>query len=185
MAKMLQKPVFALPGCRRMSVNTLLCDTLALADFLSVGSRERKRKKIFEIWIFFRKCGLLLWLVRAQHDHSESECERKSGGRYLPSHHKCECEQKSPDFIYNHFLADGRGSLARCVHPCVAKTCAVRQVFAHLAGELGQQIQEFAQNDYEANASSGRGDTLRRLDEAQEPGISSTRKQKTRTVSTC
>ena len=29
---MLQKPVFALPGCQRMSVNTLLCDTLALAD---------------------------------------------------------------------------------------------------------------------------------------------------------
>ena len=33
MAQMLQKPVFALPGCQRTSVNTLLCDTLALADF--------------------------------------------------------------------------------------------------------------------------------------------------------
>ena len=32
MAQMLQKPVFALPGCQRTSVNTLLCDTLALAD---------------------------------------------------------------------------------------------------------------------------------------------------------
>ena len=32
MAKMLQKPVFALPGCQQMSVNTLLCDTLALAE---------------------------------------------------------------------------------------------------------------------------------------------------------
>ena len=32
MAQMLQKPVFALPGCQRMSVNTLLCDTLALAE---------------------------------------------------------------------------------------------------------------------------------------------------------
>ena len=32
MTHMLQKPVFALPGCQRMSVNTLLCDTLALAD---------------------------------------------------------------------------------------------------------------------------------------------------------
>ena len=29
--KRCQKPVFALPGCQRMSVNTLLCDTLALA----------------------------------------------------------------------------------------------------------------------------------------------------------
>ena len=32
MAKMLQKPMFALPGCQRISVNTLLCDTLGLAD---------------------------------------------------------------------------------------------------------------------------------------------------------
>ena len=32
MAQMLQKPVFALPGCQQVSVNTLLCDTLALAD---------------------------------------------------------------------------------------------------------------------------------------------------------
>ena len=29
---MLQKSVFALPGCQRMSVNTLLCDTLGLAE---------------------------------------------------------------------------------------------------------------------------------------------------------
>ena len=34
MAQMVQKPVFALPGCQQMSVNTLLCDTLALADVL-------------------------------------------------------------------------------------------------------------------------------------------------------
>ena len=32
MAQMLQKPVFTLPGCQRMSVNTLLCDTLGRAD---------------------------------------------------------------------------------------------------------------------------------------------------------
>ena len=31
MAQMLQKQVFALPGCQRMSVNNLLCDTLGLA----------------------------------------------------------------------------------------------------------------------------------------------------------
>ena len=35
---MLQKPVFALPGCQRMRVNTLLCDTLRLAD---VWAKER------------------------------------------------------------------------------------------------------------------------------------------------
>ena len=32
MAQMLQKPVFALPGCQRTSVNTLLCDTLGLTS---------------------------------------------------------------------------------------------------------------------------------------------------------
>ena len=33
-------------------------------------------------WDFnlFRKCGLLLWLAIAQHDHYENESERKSGG---------------------------------------------------------------------------------------------------------
>ena len=31
-AQMLQKPVFALPGCQPMSVNTLLCDTLGLDE---------------------------------------------------------------------------------------------------------------------------------------------------------
>ena len=36
MGLMLQKPVFALPGCQRMSVNTLLCDTLGLADSMEV-----------------------------------------------------------------------------------------------------------------------------------------------------
>ena len=34
MAQMLQKPVFVLPGCQRMSVNTLLCDTLGLAEIV-------------------------------------------------------------------------------------------------------------------------------------------------------
>ena len=44
------------------------------------------------------KCGLLLWLVYAQHDHYESKCERKSGGIYLPFLCESESEIKSPDF---------------------------------------------------------------------------------------
>ena len=32
MAKVLQKPVFALPGCQPISVNTRSCDTLGLVD---------------------------------------------------------------------------------------------------------------------------------------------------------
>ena len=43
MAQVLQKPVFALPGCQQMSVNTLLCDTLGLAGriVLDVGATEK------------------------------------------------------------------------------------------------------------------------------------------------
>ena len=36
MAQMLQKPVRALAGCQQMSVNTLLCDTLGLAECVCV-----------------------------------------------------------------------------------------------------------------------------------------------------
>ena len=43
MAQMQLKPVFALPGCQRMSVNTLLCDTLALADFF----RNHQKQFVF------------------------------------------------------------------------------------------------------------------------------------------
>ena len=32
MAKALEKSVFALPGCQQISVNTLLCDTMGLAE---------------------------------------------------------------------------------------------------------------------------------------------------------
>ena len=55
---------------------------------------SRLRKKIAGILIYFVSvaccCGLLLWLVRAQHDHYKSKCERKSGERYLPFH--CESD---------------------------------------------------------------------------------------------
>ena len=40
MAQMLQKPVFALPGCQRTSVNTLLCDTLVTVGFLYGAGAE-------------------------------------------------------------------------------------------------------------------------------------------------
>ena len=46
MAQMLQKPLFALRGCQRMSVNTLLCDTLALAE-------KRSRRPISSKWLDF------------------------------------------------------------------------------------------------------------------------------------
>ena len=44
------------------------------------------------LWDFnlFRKCGLLLWLVRAQHDHYKSKCEGKFGGIDLLFYYKNE-----------------------------------------------------------------------------------------------
>ena len=42
MAQMLQKPVFALPGCQHMSVNTLLCDTLGLAEMFREHNEQKK-----------------------------------------------------------------------------------------------------------------------------------------------
>ena len=41
MAQVLQKPVFVLPGCQRMSVNTLLCDILGLAEHSVVPQYEK------------------------------------------------------------------------------------------------------------------------------------------------
>ena len=55
----------------------------------------------------FRKCGLLLWLVRAQHDHYESECARKSGGIDWPFHCESESNISLQIFIYSRFGADG------------------------------------------------------------------------------
>ena len=79
-----------------------------ILDFLSIELRKRKRKKISGIFIFFRKHGLLLWLVRTQHDHYESKCKRKSGGIYLPFHYESECEKKNRQiFICNKFYVDG------------------------------------------------------------------------------
>ena len=69
---------------------------------------KAKAKEILRDLNLFRKRGLLLWLVRAQHDRCESKCERKSGGIYSPFHYESECENKSPDVFCNHFCADGK-----------------------------------------------------------------------------
>ena len=55
--------------------------------------------------ILFHKCGLLLWLVLAQHDHYESK--RKSGGIHLPFHFESENETNPQSFICNRFCVAG------------------------------------------------------------------------------
>ena len=44
-----------------------------------------------------KSLGFLLWLVSAQHDHYESKCERKSGGKCFafPFHYENESERKT------------------------------------------------------------------------------------------
>ena len=61
---MLQKPVFALPGCQRMSVNTLLCDTLGLADNYPFCFADRilvpAGLGLMDGWMSASKCWSLL-----------------------------------------------------------------------------------------------------------------------------
>ena len=52
------------------------------------------------VGFWFRKCGLLLWLVRAQHNHYESKCERKAGGKHLLFHYESESENEIPRFSF-------------------------------------------------------------------------------------
>ena len=56
--------------------------------------------------------------MRAQHDHYESKCERKSGGICLPFHYKSECENKSPDFYWL------RGSTGVERYGCIPRSAA-------------------------------------------------------------
>ena len=68
-----------------------------ILDF-SLLNDESENERTSLDFNLLRKRGLRLWLVRAQHDHYESKCERKSGGIYLPFHYESECENKSRDF---------------------------------------------------------------------------------------
>ena len=71
----------------KMKIRTPGLRIFSLLNYESESERKSQGLNLF------RKCGLLLWLVRAQHDHYQSGCERKSGGIHLPFH--CESEIKS------------------------------------------------------------------------------------------
>ena len=59
---------------------------------------KAKASKHFWDFFFFRNCGLLLELVRAQHEHHGSKCERNSG-ESLPFCYEGESgNKKYPDF---------------------------------------------------------------------------------------
>ena len=73
MTQVLQKPVFALPGCQRTSVNTLLCDTLALAEFCGCCADLRYRAfALFHVCVLpiaFRTTafGTSEWFLQGKH----------------------------------------------------------------------------------------------------------------------
>ena len=84
------------PGLQKQ-VGNVLTETITSEKSKDLGFSLcwiTKAKPKENVWDFdiCRKCGLLLllllfWLVRAQHDHYESKCERKSGGFHLPFHY--------------------------------------------------------------------------------------------------
>ena len=84
MAQTLQKPVFALPGCQQMSVNTLLCDTLALADIFSENEVFKQE------WTFHAQFGPLGLLVNFIWDleHLMQKIGGKFVGRLFARHEK-------------------------------------------------------------------------------------------------
>ena len=63
--------------------------------FSRLNYESKSERKSPGFYNFFRERGMLLWLVRAQHDHYESTCERKPCGIYLPFHYESECENNS------------------------------------------------------------------------------------------
>ena len=69
---------------------------------MSVGLRKRKRKEVSGKLYLFRNCGLLLWLVRAQHVHTKTIAQEDLREICLPLHYESESEKKSPDFHLCH-----------------------------------------------------------------------------------
>ena len=63
-------------------------------NFTKAKAKENCRDLIYCV------SGLLLWLVRAQHDHYESKCERISGGIYLHFHYESKSELKISRFSF-------------------------------------------------------------------------------------
>ena len=93
MAQMLQKPVFALPGCRQTSVNTLLCDTLGLAE----------RRHMFWISLFFRMRGFPCAFF--------CMCPFLQGSRRL-NKETSPCFLGGPSFLYKRRRLEGQGRSA-------------------------------------------------------------------------
>ena len=80
----------------------------------TITSKIKIKSQDFEFsgLVFFRKCGLLLWLVLAPHDHFESKCERKSGKFICFSITKAKATTNPQIFICNRFCVDGSGFMS-------------------------------------------------------------------------
>ena len=116
------------------------------------------------MWTFSEKLIVLTCCIRNWHYDSNGDLNRGSN-------------HKSRDLKVRFEPAE-----TRRVPPCAVKTCAVRPVFARVAGELRAADPSNAQGPVKQSASQA--NNLRLRDEGGSRGRSRTQNQKTRTVST-
>ena len=79
---------------------------------------KAKAKANLRGFILFCKRGLLLWLVRPQHDHCESKCERENLGEFIClSITKANAKTNLQIFVCNQFLCGWYYNHKRNIHP--------------------------------------------------------------------
>ena len=81
--------------------------TWDLGFLSSWNTKANAKENVWALGLSFCNCGLLLWIVHAQHFHYENEWKRNSGAIHLPFHCENEYETKRPDFICNHGCEGG------------------------------------------------------------------------------
>ena len=123
-------------------------------DFLCWMTKAKAKENLWD-FIYIRKSGLLLWLVRAQHENYESKCKRKSRGIDLPFHYESESEINLQILICNHFCVNGTyiktilgelifGSLHRfyVVH-CASRNYTLNAHFFPMIDGVSDYIEQF------------------------------------------
>ena len=74
--KTFEKPTFSVPDGCTVLAETTTSEKMKSSDlgYSLCGIKKAKAKEDLWDFAFLRQCGLLLWLVRAQHVHYECEC---------------------------------------------------------------------------------------------------------------
>ena len=99
--------------------------------------------------------AVLIVSLRLPDGHQKAEHTTKSKGQiYLENKPLCEIDRKCSVMMQTVF-GHPPNAPDRCVPPCVAKTCAVRPVFARVVGELGAVDPRLARRARTANEAPG------------------------------